>query len=210
MKNSSDAIGNRTRDLPTCSAVPQPTAQLRASPPEIITLVTMVTTLYITSLAPLSYSTASVSLPIPLSAANRLSCSMISVSSGSPKLSWQWNLGLAVQSLPQLTPTIALSLSLSLSCTNNIRLQLIPSSWYTTFFRPEVGGSRLLGNVWLFVLIYTTSNLGRKESSFRIVLLPWTLSLAAPILSCNLPCKVPQLKHRKLLSKDKVGVDFYQ
>ena len=26
MKNSSDTIGNRTRDLPTCSAVPQPTA----------------------------------------------------------------------------------------------------------------------------------------------------------------------------------------
>ena len=26
MKNSNDTIGNRTRDLPTCSAVPQPTA----------------------------------------------------------------------------------------------------------------------------------------------------------------------------------------
>jgi hypothetical protein len=26
MKNSSDTIGNRTRDLPTCSAVPQSTA----------------------------------------------------------------------------------------------------------------------------------------------------------------------------------------
>jgi len=26
MKNSNDPIGNRTRDLPTCSAVPQPTA----------------------------------------------------------------------------------------------------------------------------------------------------------------------------------------
>ena len=25
-KNSNDTIGNRTRDLPTCSAVPQPTA----------------------------------------------------------------------------------------------------------------------------------------------------------------------------------------
>ena len=25
MKNSNDTIGNRTRDLPTCSAVPQPT-----------------------------------------------------------------------------------------------------------------------------------------------------------------------------------------
>ena len=31
MKNSSDTIGNRTRDLPTCSAEPQPTALPRAS-----------------------------------------------------------------------------------------------------------------------------------------------------------------------------------
>ena len=30
MKNSSDTIGNRTRDLQTCSAVPQPTALRRA------------------------------------------------------------------------------------------------------------------------------------------------------------------------------------
>ena len=30
MKNSNDFIGNRTRDLPTCSAVPQPTALPRA------------------------------------------------------------------------------------------------------------------------------------------------------------------------------------
>jgi hypothetical protein len=30
MKNSNDTIGNRTRDLPACSAVPQPTAPLRA------------------------------------------------------------------------------------------------------------------------------------------------------------------------------------
>ena len=29
MKNSSDTIGNRTRDLPTCSSVPQPTALRR-------------------------------------------------------------------------------------------------------------------------------------------------------------------------------------
>jgi len=33
MKNSSDTIGNRTRDLPACSAVPQPTAPPRAPPP---------------------------------------------------------------------------------------------------------------------------------------------------------------------------------
>ena len=30
MKNSSDTIGNRNRDLPACSAVPQPTAPPRA------------------------------------------------------------------------------------------------------------------------------------------------------------------------------------
>jgi hypothetical protein len=30
MKNSNDTIGNRTRELPTCSAVPQPTALPRA------------------------------------------------------------------------------------------------------------------------------------------------------------------------------------
>jgi len=28
MKNFNDTIGNRTRDLPTCNAVPQPTANL--------------------------------------------------------------------------------------------------------------------------------------------------------------------------------------
>ena len=31
MKNPNDTIGNRTRDLPTCSAVPQPTALPRAA-----------------------------------------------------------------------------------------------------------------------------------------------------------------------------------
>jgi hypothetical protein len=31
MKNSSDIIGNRTRDLPACSAVPQPNAPPPAS-----------------------------------------------------------------------------------------------------------------------------------------------------------------------------------
>ena len=30
MKKSNDTIGNRTRDLPACSAVPQPTALPRA------------------------------------------------------------------------------------------------------------------------------------------------------------------------------------
>ena len=31
MKNSNDTIGNRTRDLPACSAVPQPTAPPRVT-----------------------------------------------------------------------------------------------------------------------------------------------------------------------------------
>ena len=34
MKNSSDTIGNRTRDLPVCSAVPQSTAPSR-NPPQL-------------------------------------------------------------------------------------------------------------------------------------------------------------------------------
>jgi hypothetical protein len=32
MKNSGDTIGNRTRDLPVCSAVPKPAAPPRALP----------------------------------------------------------------------------------------------------------------------------------------------------------------------------------
>jgi len=38
MKYSNDIIGNRTRDLPICSAVPQPTAPPRAPPPRLIGL----------------------------------------------------------------------------------------------------------------------------------------------------------------------------
>ena len=36
MKNSNDTNGNRTRDLPTCSAVPQPTALRRAPIPPVL------------------------------------------------------------------------------------------------------------------------------------------------------------------------------
>jgi len=144
----------------------------------------MVTTIYTTSLAPLSYSTASVSLPIPLSAANRLSRSTTSVSNGSPKWSWQWNLRRTVQSRPQLKPAVALSVVPTV-----FGYMLIPSSWYNTFFRHEIGGSRLLGNARLFVLIYMSSNLGRREFPFRITLRPWTPRLAEPVLSCNLPWK---------------------
>jgi hypothetical protein len=35
MKNSNDIIGNGTRDLPACSAVPQPTAPPRTLLPDI-------------------------------------------------------------------------------------------------------------------------------------------------------------------------------
>ena len=35
MKNFNDNIGNRTRNLPACSAVPQPTAPPRAPPPQL-------------------------------------------------------------------------------------------------------------------------------------------------------------------------------
>jgi len=38
MKNSKDTIGNGTRDLPACSAMPQPTEPLRTSPPTYTTL----------------------------------------------------------------------------------------------------------------------------------------------------------------------------
>jgi hypothetical protein len=38
MKNSNDAIGNRTHDLPTCSAVPQPTAPPAACPTMLIVI----------------------------------------------------------------------------------------------------------------------------------------------------------------------------
>jgi len=37
MKNSNDNIGNRTRVLPACSSVPQPTAPPRAPIPVLIT-----------------------------------------------------------------------------------------------------------------------------------------------------------------------------
>jgi len=36
MKNSNETIGNRTRDLPTCSALPQPTALPRTTLAHII------------------------------------------------------------------------------------------------------------------------------------------------------------------------------
>jgi hypothetical protein len=38
MKNSNDTTGNRTRDLPACSAEPQPTAPPRAPYKVVITL----------------------------------------------------------------------------------------------------------------------------------------------------------------------------
>ena len=38
MKNSSDTVENRTRDLPACSAVPQPTAPPRTALVKVVTL----------------------------------------------------------------------------------------------------------------------------------------------------------------------------
>jgi hypothetical protein len=40
MKNSNDAIGNRSSDLPVCSAVPPPTAPLRASGSMVVLIIT--------------------------------------------------------------------------------------------------------------------------------------------------------------------------
>jgi hypothetical protein len=39
MKNSSDTIGNRTRDFPACSTVPQPTMISRLSNPLVQQLI---------------------------------------------------------------------------------------------------------------------------------------------------------------------------
>jgi hypothetical protein len=36
LKNSSDSIGNRSRDLPVCSSVPQPTAPPRTPGPVLV------------------------------------------------------------------------------------------------------------------------------------------------------------------------------
>ena len=47
MKNSNDTIGNRTRDLPTCSAVPQPTALPRAPPQRRIIFLNFLSSLLI-------------------------------------------------------------------------------------------------------------------------------------------------------------------
>jgi hypothetical protein len=41
MKNSNDTIGNRTRDLPTCRAVPQPTARHRVPPRQAAIIINM-------------------------------------------------------------------------------------------------------------------------------------------------------------------------
>ena len=76
-----------------------------------------VTTLYTTSLTLLSYSTASITLPIPLSAANRLSCSAISVSDGFP--GWKLTLKFKTDG-PELPATDARNRSLC--CTNSVRI----------------------------------------------------------------------------------------
>ena len=47
MKKSSDTMGNRTRDLLSCSTVPQPTAQPRAQSNVYITVFVFCSILYI-------------------------------------------------------------------------------------------------------------------------------------------------------------------
>ena len=86
----------------------------RCYPPEIIFFLFPVTTLYTTRLAPLSSSTASVSLPISLYAANRLSCSKISVSSGFPESKFAMKFKTDGPELPAGDAS-----SRSLCCTNN-------------------------------------------------------------------------------------------
>ena len=44
MKKSSDTIGNRTRDFPACSAVPQPTAPPRAPHESLLYLTIIIIT----------------------------------------------------------------------------------------------------------------------------------------------------------------------
>jgi hypothetical protein len=77
-----------------------------------------VTTISTTSLVPLSYSTASVSLPFSLPAANRHSRSTIFVSNGSPK----WKLAMKFNTDGTELPAAEAN-SRSLCCSNNVRLQ---------------------------------------------------------------------------------------
>jgi chorismate synthase len=64
MKKSNDTIGNRTRDLPTCSALPQPTALLRA--PVVVLVVVMI----VVAPAVLNTSSSSSSTEMKATAAN--------------------------------------------------------------------------------------------------------------------------------------------
>jgi hypothetical protein len=88
----------------------------RRFPPEIITFVFGDHDIYTTSLVPLCYSTAGVSLPIPLSAANLLSRSTISIHRfPEVKLAMKFK-----TDGPELPATDAINSSLC--CTNNVRL----------------------------------------------------------------------------------------
>ena len=85
-------------------------------PPQLVTSLFSVTTLHTTSLVLLSYSTASISHPIPLSAANCLFCLNLSVCNPSyllPTVSWMYidslNLRRTVLNCQQLTPEITFS-----------------------------------------------------------------------------------------------------
>jgi hypothetical protein len=57
MKNSNDTIGNRTRDLPACSAVPQPTAPRFLQVPGYTTFFLLLDELPLSRETPLKVST---------------------------------------------------------------------------------------------------------------------------------------------------------
>jgi hypothetical protein len=46
-KNCNDTIGNRNRDLPACSAVPQPTVPPSTSNTEVLTIVVVVVVIFV-------------------------------------------------------------------------------------------------------------------------------------------------------------------
>ena len=99
------------------------------------------TTLYNTSPAPLSYSTASVSVQITLSVANHLSRSKISISNGFPES----KLTVKFKTDGPGPPATDAS-SRSLCCTNSVRLHLVMISCGTAviFFVSSALGSNLI------------------------------------------------------------------
>jgi hypothetical protein len=69
MKNSNDTIGNQTLDLPTCSAVPQPTALL-CTPVLKCILSKSLPSVTLQQKISVRFQPASVNLPPPLGVTN--------------------------------------------------------------------------------------------------------------------------------------------